>query len=49
VAGELGAAMLARFRELKWIAPRRGSRAVRVTLEGARQFQQRLGLRAVSG
>jgi DNA-binding transcriptional ArsR family regulator len=49
IAGELGSAMLARFRELKWIAPRRGTRAVRVTLEGAREFSARLGVRAASG
>lgn len=49
VAGELGSALLARFRELKWIAPRRGGRAVRVTLEGERKFRERLGVRAANG
>jgi len=34
--------MLARFRELKWIAPLRGSRAVRVTLEGERRLWELL-------
>jgi len=38
VAGHLGSSMLVRFRELKWIAPVRDSRAVRVTLEGERRL-----------
>jgi len=38
IAGHLGSAMLVRFRELKWIAPMRDSRAVRVTLEGERRL-----------
>jgi len=38
IAGHLGSAMLARLRELKWIAPMRDSRAVRVTLEGERKL-----------
>lgn len=38
IAGHLGAAMLARFRELNWIAPMRDTRAVRVTLEGEGKF-----------
>ncbi len=42
IAGHLGSAMLARFRELKWIAPMRDSRAVRVTLEGERKFWELL-------
>ncbi|MFZ0705275.1 MAG: winged helix-turn-helix domain-containing protein [Candidatus Korobacteraceae bacterium] len=42
IAGHLGSAMLARFRELKWIAPIRDSRAVRVTLEGERKLWQLL-------
>jgi len=49
IAGELGAALLAKLRELKWIAPRRGSRALRVTLDGGRRLRERLGVRAVSG
>lgn len=44
VAGQLGAMMFTRFRELKWIAPVRGSRAVRVTLEGERKLERLLGL-----
>lgn len=38
IAGHLGSAMLLRFRQLKWIAPMRDSRAVRVTLEGERRL-----------
>ena len=38
IAGHLGSAMLARLRELKWIAPMRDSRALRVTLEGERRL-----------
>jgi|SRR5690348_9246742 DNA-binding transcriptional ArsR family regulator len=44
IAGQLGSAMLDRFRQLKWIAPVRDSRAVRVTLEGQRGFRQVLKL-----
>jgi DNA-binding transcriptional ArsR family regulator len=42
IAGHLGSAMLARFYELKWIAPMRDSRAVRVTLEGQRKLWELL-------
>ena len=42
VAGHLGSAMLTRFRELKWVAPVRDTRAVRVTLEGERKFWELL-------
>jgi len=42
IAGYLGSAMLARFRELKWIAPVRDSRAVRITLEGETAFWELL-------
>ena len=42
IAGRLGSAMLLRFRELKWIAPLRNTRAVRVTLEGERKFWELL-------
>lgn len=38
IAGHLGTAMLMRFKELNWIAPVRGSRAIRVTLEGERRL-----------
>ena len=43
-AGQLGAAMLDRFHQLRWIAPVRESRAVRVTLEGRRRLRQILGI-----
>ncbi len=42
IAGRLGSAMLVRFRELKWIAPMRESRAIRVTLEGEHKFWELL-------
>lgn len=42
IAGHLGSAMLARFRELKWIAPIRNTRAVRVTLEGEQKLWELL-------
>jgi DNA-binding transcriptional ArsR family regulator len=44
IAGQLGSAMLDRFRQLNWIAPLRHTRAVRVTVEGQRGFRQALGL-----
>ena len=49
IAGELGAALLARFREAKWIAPLRGSRAVRVTIQGQEKFHELLGIRMPNG
>ncbi len=45
IAGRLGSAMLDRFLELKWIAPVRNSRAVRVTTEGQRRFTQLFDVR----
>ncbi len=44
LAGPLGSALLTRFRELKWIAPMRGTRAVRVTLEGQRKLSELLAI-----
>ena len=44
IAGGLGSALLDRFRDLKWIAPMRGTRAVRVTIEGRRELASRLGV-----
>ena len=44
IAGELGSAMLARFRELKWLAPARDSRALRITLEGEHKFRELLAM-----
>lgn len=45
VGGAVGAALLTRFFEMKWIARTRRSRAVRVTHEGERQLERRLGIR----
>jgi DNA-binding transcriptional ArsR family regulator len=45
IAGRLGSAILTRMRELRWIAPVRDSRAVRVTHEGQRRLNELLGLR----
>jgi hypothetical protein len=45
LAGNLGSAMLARFRELRWVAPVRGSRALRVTIQGQQEFQKLLDIR----
>jgi len=41
VAGALGRALYERLLELGWIAPRPGTRAVRVTHRGARELQAR--------
>jgi len=49
VAGELGAALLTRLRDLKWIAPVRGSRAMRITINGQEKFQELLGIRVPNG
>jgi len=45
LAGQLGSELLCRFRQLRWIAPMRDTRAVRVTLEGERKFASTFGLR----
>jgi len=44
LAGKLGSMMLSRFRELKWLAPVRETRALRVTLKGQQQFYDLLRL-----
>jgi DNA-binding transcriptional ArsR family regulator len=44
VAGPLGCAMYGRFVELRWLAPIRGTRAVRVTLEGRSRLWELLRL-----
>lgn len=49
IAGKLGAELLGRLRQMKWIAPARGSRAVRVTIQGQEKFQQLLGIRVPNG
>jgi DNA-binding transcriptional ArsR family regulator len=42
VAGALGVGMYRRFVELRWIAPTKNARAVRVTLEGKQELWRRL-------
>ena len=44
LAGPLGATMLTRCLELRWLARIRNSRALRVTHEGQRKFQDVLGI-----
>jgi DNA-binding transcriptional ArsR family regulator len=44
VAGTLGAALFSRLVALGWIARRRDTRALRITQEGVRELQNRLGL-----
>jgi DNA-binding transcriptional ArsR family regulator len=46
VGGAVGAALLTTFRNRKWLAPMRGTRAVRLTLEGERAFEKLLGISA---
>jgi DNA-binding transcriptional ArsR family regulator len=48
VGGALGAALLSRFFEMKWIARVRNSRAVRITHEGDRQFERMFGVRCAA-
>lgn len=45
LAGYLGAQLLRRLRELRWIAPVRNTRAVRVTLEGEKGLAAEFGVR----
>lgn len=42
VAGALGVAMYRRFAALRWIEPAKGSRAVRITLEGRKALAKHL-------
>jgi DNA-binding transcriptional ArsR family regulator len=44
LSGAIGRAMYRRFLELNWLAPVRGTRAVRVTVEGKKQFWDLLRL-----
>jgi DNA-binding transcriptional ArsR family regulator len=46
VGGAVGAALLACFRNRQWLAPLRGTRAVRLTLDGERAFEKVFGIRA---
>ena len=45
ISGALGAALLLRFKELRWIVPLRGSRVVRITAAGQEQLAKRFGLK----
>lgn len=45
IGGALGAALLARLLELRWIARVRGTRAVRVTHAGERGLEEMFGIR----
>jgi DNA-binding transcriptional ArsR family regulator len=45
IGGAIGAALLARFFEMGWLAHIRGSRAVRVTAPGERAFERVFGIR----
>ena len=45
LAGALGAAVLARFLALGWVARRPKTRALRITQSGSREFHSRFGIR----
>ncbi|WP_028061607.1 ArsR/SmtB family transcription factor [Candidatus Solirubrobacter pratensis] len=49
LSGALGAALAHRLKELDWIRPLPGSRAVKVTPEGRRGLEAHFGLRAATG
>jgi DNA-binding transcriptional ArsR family regulator len=44
LGGSLGAALLSRLTELRWIAPAPGKRSIRVTHVGIREFERQLGI-----
>jgi DNA-binding transcriptional ArsR family regulator len=48
VGGAVGAALLSRFIEMKWLARMRNTRAVRVTQSGERGFEQVFGIRCTT-
>ena len=48
IGGALGAALLSRFFEKKWIARIKNSRAVRITHEGEAQFERMFGVRCAT-
>jgi DNA-binding transcriptional ArsR family regulator len=48
VGGAIGAALLSRFFEMKWLARVRDTRAVRVTQDGERAFEHALGIRCAA-
>jgi DNA-binding transcriptional ArsR family regulator len=45
IGGAVGAALLSRFFEMKWLAPMRDTRAVRMTHAGERGFEHVFGIR----
>ncbi|MFZ0816615.1 MAG: helix-turn-helix transcriptional regulator [Candidatus Sulfotelmatobacter sp.] len=45
IGGSVGAALLARFMEMKWLARMRGTRTVRLTHAGERGFEEIFGVR----
>ncbi len=49
VGGAVGAALLERFFEMRWIARIRNTRAVRVTERGEREFERVFGIRGYTG
>ena len=49
VAGPLGVALTKGLLEARWLRPRPGSRALRVTVEGARGFREAFGIAADVG
>jgi DNA-binding transcriptional ArsR family regulator len=48
IGGAVGAALLDRFIETKWLARLRGTRAVRITHEGERGFERMFGIRCAA-
>ncbi len=46
VGGAVGAALLSTFRQRKWLAPIRGTRAVRLTHDGEMAFERVFGIRS---
>lgn len=49
IAGALGAALLDRFLLLGWVERKRGTRALRITDAGHRQFAERMGVTVAGG
>src|SRR5713101_1081523 len=48
IGGAVGAALLSRFLEMKWLARMRGTRAVRLTHAGERGFEHVFGIRSTA-
>jgi len=48
IGGAIGAALLSRFVELRWLAPMRGTRAVRLTHAGERGFEHVFRIRCAA-